>query len=94
MAKVHTVYAAIAMLLVGVNIQRAHSNVTIFVPVMNNSSSVTTTPNYDRPGEIVPDLSPTEKNDIQDMLIPPADVNANIAQIHNVVQKKGQIIIR
>lgn len=94
MTKVHTVYAAIVMLLVGINIQCAHSNITIFVPVMNNSSSDKITPNYDEPGEIVPNQTPTEKNDIQDMLIPPADVNANIAQIHNIVQKKGQIIIR
>lgn len=135
MAKLHTMYAAIVMLLVGVKIQCANStNATIFSPLINNSAS----PNAalltqnDQPSQtgsdqnLIKDGSPsdvtfipisstvqpsvangtgvensttTEKSttttkDPQMLLIPPAEVNASIAQMHNAPRKKGQIIIR
>lgn len=36
----------------------------------------------------------TTTHNAQELLIPPATINANIAQMHNVPKKKGQIIIR
>lgn len=140
MAKLHTMYAAIVMLLVGVKIQCANStNATLFSPLINNSTSPNATlllhnvtQANDVPGTekallkdgapatstlipisstIHPNLanengtnadsgnSTTEKSttttkDPQMLLIPPALVNASIAQMHNAPRKKGQIIIR
>lgn len=135
MAKLHTMYAAIVMLLVGVKIQCANStNATLFSPLINNSSSPNATllHNVTQPNgvngtdqlllkdgasastSLIPisstihpnpanenstDDSTTEKSttttkDPQMLLIPPAEVNASIAQMHNSPRKKGQIIIR
>lgn len=136
MAKLHTMYAAIVMLLVGVKIQCANStNATLFSPLMNNSTSpngtllsqnetqpngtlgadpsllkdgsptmttlipITSTIHPNMGNENSTDDSTTEKSttttkDPQLMLIPPAEVNASIAQMHNAPRKKGQIIIR
>lgn len=133
MAKLHTMYAAIVMLLVGVKIQCASStNATLFSPLINNSSStiptiflhnVTYQNSTTEVGEhllkdratltttltpISSTLQPIENNtqvstteklttttkDPQELLIPPAEVNASIANMHNVPRKKGQIIIR
>lgn len=128
MAKLHTMYAAIVMLLVGVKIQCANStNATLFSPLINNSSSTNATLLEDnaiqptpvnvmeqhllkeaaptiqsttmQPNENSTDDSTTEKlstttKDPQMLLIPPAEVNASIAQMHNAPRKKGQIIIR
>lgn len=133
MAKLHTKYAAIVMLLVGVKIQCAHStNATLFSPLINNSSSINATllvyddthqngtkskeqntlgdamsPTTSNPNhteitttasttttEITTTASTTTTKDPQLLLIPPAEVNASIAQMHNVPRKKGQIIIR
>lgn len=135
MAKLHTMYAAIVMLLVGVKIQCANSaNATLFSPLINNSTSPNATillhnvtqngglgtdPSLIKDGDaasttLIPisstitpsvvsenstDDSTTEKSttttkDPQLLLIPPAEVNASIAQMHNAPRKKGQIIIR
>ncbi|XP_037048239.1 pH-sensitive chloride channel 2-like isoform X2 [Bradysia coprophila] len=134
MAKLHTMYAAIVMLLVGVKIQCANStNATLFSPLINNSTSPNANlilQNDTQSGtdaNLVKDGSPTvvtlipisstvqpnvvnETTTIADnttttektttttknpqmLLIPPAEVNASIAQMHNAPRKKGQIII-
>ncbi len=141
MAKLHTMYAAIVMLLVGVKIQCANStNATLFSPLMNNSTSPnadliiqngttingngttqnetdlnllkdgaptnvtlipissTIQPNVASENSTIDDAttekSTTTTKDPQMLLIPPAEVNASIAQMHNAPRKKGQIIIR
>lgn len=143
MAKLHTMYAAIVMLLVGVKIQCANStNATLFSPLMNNSTSPNATLQIEPQNQNVPqnqslpqngtdqlllkdgtpndvtaipisstiqpivssdnstdnttttEKSTTTTKDPQMLLIPPAEVNASIAQMHNAPRKKGQIIIR
>lgn len=141
MAKLHTMYAAIVMLLVGVKIQCANStNATLFSPLIDNSTSPngtlllhnvthlndtlgtdqnttlkdgapTVTTLIPISSTIQPNVanenatdetttstttakSTTTTKDPQLLLIPPAQVNASIAQMHNAPRKKGQIIIR
>ena len=112
MAKLHRMYAAIVLLVVGTSqIAYASGNLAaLLAPVLNNTATFIDPPSTESASREftsaenkIPELPKATTSseeltteDANELLIPPASVNASIAQMdtNSTTKRKGQITIR